>query len=141
MQIDSLDFSDPVLTVRCSGTFGIGSKGHPSSKLLTDSIQRWMLSHPQERIEQVIIDYTHVDYEWGDGPVSSMLPIIYKGVTKVRLVANPRNRKQHGAEGAADRVAAVGYEPIWYKQFSDEIVFAYLERKDDPLLIEFLQMP
>ena len=106
MQIDSLDFSDPVLTVRCSGTFGIGSKGHPSSKLLTDSIQRWMLSHPQERIEQVIIDYTHVDYEWGDGPVSSMLPIIYKGVTKVRLVANPRNRKQHGAEGAADRVAA-----------------------------------
>ena len=40
-----------------------------------------------------------------------------------------------------ERVAAVGYRPIWYKQFSPEIVFAYLERKDDPLLIEFLQMP
>lgn len=40
-----------------------------------------------------------------------------------------------------ERLAEVGYEPIWYKQFSSDIVFAYLERKDDPLLIEFLQMP
>ncbi len=40
-----------------------------------------------------------------------------------------------------ERVAAAGYEPIWYKQFSAEIVFAYLEREGDPLLIEFLQMP
>ena len=34
-----------------------------------------------------------------------------------------------------------GYRPIWYKQFSEDIVFAYLEREGDPLLIEFLQMP
>jgi catechol 2,3-dioxygenase-like lactoylglutathione lyase family enzyme len=40
-----------------------------------------------------------------------------------------------------ERVATVGYRTIWYKQFSPEIVFAYLEREDDPLLIEFLQMP
>ena len=40
-----------------------------------------------------------------------------------------------------ERVAEVGYRPIWYKQFSPDIVFAYLERENDPLLIEFLQMP
>lgn len=39
------------------------------------------------------------------------------------------------------KVAPLGYEPIWYKQFSADTVFAYLEREGDPLLIEFLQMP
>ncbi len=34
-----------------------------------------------------------------------------------------------------------GYESIWYKRFSEEIAFCYLEKKDDPLIIEFLQMP
>ena len=39
------------------------------------------------------------------------------------------------------RVAPLGYRPIWYKQFTADTVFAYLEREGDPLLIEFLQMP
>ena len=40
-----------------------------------------------------------------------------------------------------EKVAGIGYHPIWYKQFSKDIVFSYLEREGDPLLIEFLQMP
>jgi catechol 2,3-dioxygenase-like lactoylglutathione lyase family enzyme len=40
-----------------------------------------------------------------------------------------------------EKVAPLGYKPIWYKQFSADTVFAYLEREGDPLLIEFLQMP
>lgn len=40
-----------------------------------------------------------------------------------------------------EKVAPLGYRPIWYKQFSADTVFAYLEREGDPLLIEFLQMP
>ena len=39
------------------------------------------------------------------------------------------------------KLADLGYKPIWYKQFSEDTVFAYLEREGDPLLIEFLQMP
>ncbi len=39
------------------------------------------------------------------------------------------------------KAGAIGYRPIWYKRFSPEITFAYLERTGDPLLIEFLQMP
>jgi catechol 2,3-dioxygenase-like lactoylglutathione lyase family enzyme len=40
-----------------------------------------------------------------------------------------------------EKLAPLGYRPIWYKQFSADIVFAYLEREGDPLLIELLQMP
>ena len=40
-----------------------------------------------------------------------------------------------------EKVAQIGYFPIWYKQFSEDIVFSYLEREGDPLLIEFLKMP
>ena len=41
-----------------------------------------------------------------------------------------------------ERVAAIGYAPIWYKYLVErEMKFAYLERADDPLLIEFIQMP
>ncbi|MBK6552460.1 MAG: VOC family protein [Rhodocyclaceae bacterium] len=39
------------------------------------------------------------------------------------------------------KARAIGYRPIWYKRFSPEITFAYLERTGDPLLIEFLRMP
>ena len=34
-----------------------------------------------------------------------------------------------------------GYRTIWYKVFSPDITFAYLERESDPLLIELLKMP
>lgn len=40
-----------------------------------------------------------------------------------------------------EKVAPLGYRPIWYKRFAEDTIFAYLEREGDPLLIEFLQMP
>jgi catechol 2,3-dioxygenase-like lactoylglutathione lyase family enzyme len=40
-----------------------------------------------------------------------------------------------------EKLATVGYQSIWYKRFTEDIIFAYLERPGDPLLIEFLQMP
>ena len=45
------------------------------------------------------------------------------------------------AQAWIDRLASVGYRRIWYKQFSADTVFAYLEREGDPLLLEVLQMP
>ncbi|MFT5033288.1 MAG: methylmalonyl-CoA/ethylmalonyl-CoA epimerase [Bermanella sp.] len=39
------------------------------------------------------------------------------------------------------KLAPHGYCPIWYKRWSEDTVFAYLERDGDPLLIEMLQMP
>lgn len=39
------------------------------------------------------------------------------------------------------KLASAGYQSIWYKRWSEDTVFAYLEREDDPLLVEILQMP
>ena len=39
------------------------------------------------------------------------------------------------------KLGEIGYFPIWYKAFSAEITFAYLERAGDPLLVEILEMP
>jgi hypothetical protein len=40
-----------------------------------------------------------------------------------------------------ERVRAVGYEPVWYKNWSADTRFCYLERPGDPTLIELLEMP
>jgi methylmalonyl-CoA/ethylmalonyl-CoA epimerase len=39
------------------------------------------------------------------------------------------------------KVQVIGYQPIWYSRLSPEIAYAYLERADDPLIIEFLELP
>ena len=93
MQINSLHCNDAVLMVICAGTFGVGSEGNPSGRLLKEAIERWMLAHPGDRVEQAVIDFAHVDYTWGDGPVWSLLPFIKSGLTKVRLKASVQNWK------------------------------------------------
>ena len=45
------------------------------------------------------------------------------------------------ADGWIEKAKTVGYQVVWYKQFSADTTFAYLERPGDPTLIEFLQMP
>jgi len=39
-----------------------------------------------------------------------------------------------------EKLGAEGYRSIWYKRWSEDTVFAYLERDNDPLMIEILQM-
>ena len=91
MQIDSLHFDAPVLTVKCSGVFGLGSAGNPSGALIAESIERWMISHPGDQVKQLVVDYTDVEYSWGDGPVSSVIPFVKRGITEIRLLASSRN--------------------------------------------------
>ena len=53
----------------------------------------------------------------------------------------------HTAEGdvwsfnEGEKLRPLGYQTIWYKHWSADTKFAYLERPGDPTLIEFLQMP
>lgn len=93
MQIDSLNFHDSILRVKCSGVFGVGSGGNHSGKRLRESIKNWMESHPGTKVEQIDIDLTEVDYSWGDGPISSLIAFITQGVAKFRFIASPQNRK------------------------------------------------
>lgn len=39
------------------------------------------------------------------------------------------------------KLEALGYRTAWYKRWSADTTFAYLERADDPTWIELLQMP
>ncbi len=44
-------------------------------------------------------------------------------------------------DGWVSRLAALGYQSIWYKRWSADTVFCYLERAADPTVVELLQMP
>ena len=92
MQIDGLFHRDRVLSVKCSGRFGIGSEGNPSAELLKSSIQHWIDAHPGVLIEQLDIDYSKVEYSWGDGPLWSAYPLVRRGVKKIRLIASAQNQ-------------------------------------------------
>lgn len=44
-------------------------------------------------------------------------------------------------DDVVERAKPLGFEAVWYHSMSDEIKYAYLERKDDPVLIELTQRP
>lgn len=70
----------------------------------------------------------------GESPHSEFIQQGREGIHHVRF-------RVDDADAWIAKAKELGYEPIWYKRFSDTITFAYLERPGDPLLIEFLQMP
>lgn len=44
-------------------------------------------------------------------------------------------------EAKVEEAQALGYQTVWGKRFSEDMAVAYLERADDPLIIELLEMP
>ncbi len=80
------------------------------------------------------LEMEFIEWKGGESPHREFIEQGREGMHHIRY-------RVENADEWIERVAAVGYKPIWYKQFSPEIVFAYLEREGDPLLIEFLQMP
>jgi hypothetical protein len=93
MQIGSLEFRDSILSVRCLGVFGIGTDGNPSGMLLSKSIKAWMETHPEAKVEQIDVDFTEVDYTWGDGPVSCLVIFVAQGVARIHFIPSHQNRK------------------------------------------------
>jgi hypothetical protein len=93
VDIDALSYSPEtgILTVKCRGRFGVGSEGNPSSELLTRTIEDWILNHGNARVTEIEVDYADVNYSWGDGPVSSMVPFLRQGVARFHLIASPSN--------------------------------------------------
>ena len=91
MQVNALDYRDGALEVKCSGEYGVGSEGNPSAELVRVSIERWIADHPDQPVAQIDVDYTDVDYTWGDGPVSSMVPFLARGIASCRIIAGLQN--------------------------------------------------
>jgi hypothetical protein len=80
------------------------------------------------------VEIEFIEWQSGESPHREFLEAGREGLHHLRY-------RVDDTDAWIEKVAAVGYRPIWYKQFSPEIVFAYLEREGDPLIIEFLQMP
>ena len=80
------------------------------------------------------LEIEFIEWQGGESPHREFIEQGREGMHHLRY-------RVEDTDAWIEKLAIVGYEPIWYKQFSKDIVFAYLERKGDPLLIEFLQMP
>ena len=93
MRVNGISFGSEVLRAECSGQWGIGSEGNSSCQLLTAAIERWMEDHPAHHVSTIEVDYRAVDFRWGDGPVSSLVPFFGQRIESFRLVASPANKE------------------------------------------------
>ena len=75
-----------------------------------------------------------IEWQGGDSPHREFIERGREGIHHVQF-------RVEDADGWIGKVQPLGYEVIWYKRYSADTTFAYLERRDDPTLIEFLQMP
>jgi methylmalonyl-CoA/ethylmalonyl-CoA epimerase len=80
------------------------------------------------------LEIEFIEWSGGDSPHREFIESGREGLHHLRYHVND-------TDAWIEKLAAVGYAPIWYKKLTDEIVFSYLEREGDPLIIEFLQMP
>lgn len=74
--------------------------------------------------------------EWvsGDSPHKEFIERGGEGMHHIRYRVDDAN---HWIE----QLKTIGFNTFWYKQFSADTIFAYLEREDDPVIVEVLQMP
>lgn len=74
--------------------------------------------------------------EWveGESPHSEFIQAGKEGMHHIRFRVDDCDECISKAEG-------IGFNTFWYKALGEDIKFAYLERDNDPLIIEFLQMP
>lgn len=75
-----------------------------------------------------------IEWQGGESPHREFIERGREGIHHVQF-------RVDDCDGWIEKVKPLGYEVIWYKRFSADTIFAYLERPNDPTLIEFLQMP
>jgi hypothetical protein len=78
-----------VLRLVCSGIHGTGSGGNESATRITQAVSSALAASGVAPAE-LELDFRAVEYEWGDGPVSSIVPFMDR-FQKVRIVSSPQN--------------------------------------------------
>jgi hypothetical protein len=89
LRLESMHGGEGVLSVRCTGTVGIGSASNASMHPVRDALAGWMREHEDETVREIVVDLTDVDYQWGDAPVSCFVPFVREGVKRIRFLAGP----------------------------------------------------
>jgi len=80
------------------------------------------------------LEIEFIEWRGGESPHSEFIQQGREGMHHLRF-------RVADTDAWIEKLASVGYAPIWYKKLSEDIVFSYLEREGDPLLLELLQMP
>jgi methylmalonyl-CoA/ethylmalonyl-CoA epimerase len=80
------------------------------------------------------LEIEFIEWQSGESPHSEFIEAGREGMHHLRY-------KVDDTDAWIAKLEPHGYKPIWYKKLMPGVVFAYLEREGDPLLIEFLQMP
>ena len=80
------------------------------------------------------LEVEFIEWQGGESPHREFIEAGREGLHHLRY-------RVDDVDAWIGRLEGVGYHPIWYKRFSPEITFAYLERRGDPLILELLAMP
>ena len=75
-----------------------------------------------------------IEWQGGESPHSEFIQAGNEGLHHVRV-------RVDDCDACVGKAESIGFRRIWYKALGDDIRFAYMERDNDPLIIEFLQMP
>ena len=75
-----------------------------------------------------------IEWTGGESPHREFIEAGREGMHHIRF-------RVENTDHWVEKLRPLGYEAVWYKRWSADTVFAYLERAGDPTLIEFLQMP
>ncbi len=80
------------------------------------------------------LEIEFIEWQGGHGPHREFIDSGREGMHHIRFRVEDTNRW-------IEQVKPLGFEVIWYKKWSEDTIFAYLESRHDGLMIEFLQMP
>ncbi|MFM7162203.1 MAG: hypothetical protein ACKO3P_17760 [Planctomycetaceae bacterium] len=50
-----------------------------------------MRENHDQAVREIVVDFSDVDYRWGDAPLACFLPLIRKGVQRVRFLPGPNS--------------------------------------------------
>lgn len=80
------------------------------------------------------LEIEFIEWQGGESPHREFIEAGREGMHHLRY-------RVEDTDSWIEKLAPIGYAPIWYCQYDANTVFAYLEREGDPLLLELLQMP
>jgi hypothetical protein len=76
-------------------------------RCVSDALAGWMSAHADHSVREIVVDFTDVDYRWGDAPISCMIPFCRRGDRRVRYVASA------GSAAALDSLFGMANVP-WF---------------------------
>lgn len=80
------------------------------------------------------LEIEFIEWRGGHSPHREFIETGREGMHHIRF-------RVEDADAWIETLRGLEFEPVWYKRWSADTVFAYLENPNDPLIVEFLQMP